>query len=287
MGKLIDETGNKYGRLTVIRKSEQKRNTAYWVCECECGNIVEVSGSHLRQGKITSCGCYHKEKASKNEIGNIYGKLTVIAKAPSRNGRAYWVCKCECGNITQVSGTNLRAGQKSCSLSCGLVENKIGKTYGKLTVVQQLHDGLCVCKCECGNSVIVSGRDLSRGHKLSCGCMKSVGESKLVSIFNKLQIQYETQKMFKDCKFKDTDSYARFDFYLPEYNILIEYDGIQHYISKNSGWSNQEQLEYTQSHDEYKNQWCEKNNITLIRIPYFDLEKLNEEYILNLIHEVK
>ena len=49
--------------------------------------------------------------ALKNEIGNKYGALTVIARGPNTNeGRAQWVCECECGNQTVVLGKNLRSG---------------------------------------------------------------------------------------------------------------------------------------------------------------------------------
>lgn len=284
---LIDETGNKYGRLTVLRQSENKAGRKIrWVCQCECGNITEVEGYHLRKGDTVSCGCYQKDKTTKNEIGKRYGKLTVIGKAASRNHRAYWVCQCDCGNIVEVSGTNLRQGQKACSVSCSMTQDKTGEVYGKLTVIQQLPNNMWKCKCECGNYVLVSGKSLLQGHRLSCGCLRSQGEAKLNSILDELNIKYETQKTFENCRFEDTKGLARFDFYLPEYNILIEYDGEQHYVSKDSGWSNEEQLAYTKQHDEYKNLWCKQNNITLIRIPYYDLEKLNEEYVKNLL-EVK
>ena len=79
---------------------------------------------------------------------------------------------------------------------------------------------------------------------------------------------------------KDTLNPARFDFYLPKLNILLEYDGIQHF--KQGHW---EPLEKIQERDAYKTQWCKDNNITLIRIPYTDYTKLTTEYLLNLIEE--
>ena len=51
----------------------------------------------------------------KNEIGNVYDLLTVVDRAPSKNGKTYWKCVCECGREHIVSGTNLRTGAvKSC-----------------------------------------------------------------------------------------------------------------------------------------------------------------------------
>lgn len=61
MGNFIDLTGQKFGRLTVIKRGENIDNHAGWICQCECGNIVNVNGKYLREGKTTSCGCYHNE----------------------------------------------------------------------------------------------------------------------------------------------------------------------------------------------------------------------------------
>lgn len=65
MGKVKDETGNTYGRLTVISKSDKtdSANNTYWNCECECGNKVVVSGYKLRRGHTKSCGCYNRDCA--------------------------------------------------------------------------------------------------------------------------------------------------------------------------------------------------------------------------------
>jgi len=101
------------------------------------------------------------------------------------------------------------------------------------------------CKCECGNIITVFGKYLDNGHVISCGCIKSSGETKIKKLLTELKIEFEAQKSFETCRFPDTNALARFDFYLPNYNCLIEYDGEQHFVSKNSGWSNDTKLEYT------------------------------------------
>ena len=58
MGKLIDETGNRYNRLTVIkRQGNDVQGRAAWLCKCDCGNETVVSGGNLRTGMVKSCGC--------------------------------------------------------------------------------------------------------------------------------------------------------------------------------------------------------------------------------------
>lgn len=68
----IDLAGRKIGRLLVIEysKSEDGRNA--WVCDCDCGNRVEVRGSNLRTGKSMSCGCLKAERMAEG-IGKTHG----------------------------------------------------------------------------------------------------------------------------------------------------------------------------------------------------------------------
>ena len=55
--KIIDETNNHYGKLTVISLDSINNHNAMWLCECDCGNKVVVAGTHLRSGHTQSCGC--------------------------------------------------------------------------------------------------------------------------------------------------------------------------------------------------------------------------------------
>lgn len=118
----------------------------------------------------------------KNEIGNVYGKLTVIARAERPDGRpagAYWLCQCECGNEKVIRGADLRrGGVNSCGCLYGkhTIVDETGKKYGKLTVIEQVEERKrnavqWLCKCECGNTVIVRGADLRSGQVKSCGCL--------------------------------------------------------------------------------------------------------------------
>ena len=61
-----DETGNKYGKLTVLYRGleEGTQRHARWICKCDCGNITSVSGRHLRDGEVSSCGKCRKTEYS-------------------------------------------------------------------------------------------------------------------------------------------------------------------------------------------------------------------------------
>lgn len=64
MGKLVDMTGQRYGRLLVVERAGSRNNRAHWLCECTCGGSKIVDGCSLRDGDTTSCGCLHREMMS-------------------------------------------------------------------------------------------------------------------------------------------------------------------------------------------------------------------------------
>jgi len=114
------------------------------------------------------------------------------------------------------------------------------------------------------------------------GCPKcnniSKGERIIFSILNKKNIFYNTQYKFDDC----VDKYSlKFDFYLPDYNMCIEYDGIQHYEIINF-FGGEKEFQNRQKRDNIKTQYCKDNNIKLLRIPYTDYNII-EQIIFNTI----
>ena len=106
-------------------------------------------------------------------------------------------------------------------------------------------------------------------------CNESKGESKINKFLSMYNIKYEREKKINGCVYINN---LKFDFYLPIYNICIEYDGEQHFKSRKHFGGNDALLE-TQHRDNIKNEYCKNNNIRLIRIPYTQYN--NIEYILN------
>lgn len=133
MSGLINEIGNRYGKLIVLEDAGNIKGVHKWKCKCDCGNFVVVAGVKLRSGHTKSCGCLKNEigsTLSKNEIGNKYGNLTVINCGGTDNGYMSWICKCDCGNIVKVRGSNLRNGNTT-SCGCYQKENPPRLTHGK------------------------------------------------------------------------------------------------------------------------------------------------------------
>jgi len=97
-------------------------------------------------------------------------------------------------------------------------------------------------------------------------CKMSSGEKLIYDYLTENKIEFQSQKTFNDCKYK---SKLRFDFFIPNKNIVIEYDGEFHFIPIKH-WGNEENLKYRQKLDKIKTKFCKDNNIELLRIPYWE-----------------
>lgn len=88
-----------------------------------------------------------------------------------------------------------------------------------------------------------------------------------------------------ECRNPETNHLLRFDFYFPDYNLCLEYNGKQHYESCGTrGWNTPEALIKRKRLDEIKIQFCKTHNINIIVIPYWDCNKITSEYLFNLIN---
>ena len=282
MGAFKDQTGNIYGKWTVLRKAEEKNSYGdiCWVCRCECGTEKVVSGKILRRGKSKSCGC------TRNIIkpGDKFGSLTILKDSGKRENRhKLWECLCDCGNIVLVRSSNLTTGNTK---SCGCCNNNsrlklLGKTFGLLTVIEdagndEKGNSLWKCQCKCGNIKIIKGSNLVSHNTFTCGCQKmSRGEIIIKNILDENKIPYYQEYI------PDSLKNRRFDFAIKDKdnNIirLIEFDGIQHFEE----WDRtEESLNERQKRDQEKNIWAKENHIPLVRIPYWEIDNITKEMLL-------
>lgn len=120
--------------------------------------------------------------------GKRFGRLVVIKKASNgildEKNRAYWICKCDCGNEKKISGKSLRRGEsKSCGCynkemaSKRFLKDLTGQKFGRWIVVRKAprkgERTFWLCRCECGKEKEVNGEVLKRGASTSCGCYLS------------------------------------------------------------------------------------------------------------------
>ena len=213
-----------------------------------------------------------------------FGRLVALYPTEKRSSSSIvWHCKCDCGNEKDISGTSLRQGlTKSCvclhkeKMNEILKKNIIGQKFGLWTVLEELPERnnnqkiVYKCKCDCGTIRNVVGANLVNHLSLSCGCLKmSHGELKIYNLLKENNIDFIREYHPNDTMIFQN---ARYDFYIPSQNLLIEYDGKQHFQVKGSGWD--ESLEEIQKRDSQKNAWALNNGFTLIRIPYTHYQNL-------------
>lgn len=291
--KLINLTGQKFGKLTVIMRDASRKGT-YWLCKCDCGNIVSVRKDQLTRKKNPKqcCGCDVGRRIgkanTKDETGNQYGYLTVLYRTTDlRPGEARWHCKCKCGKETDVSGVHLRNGSvQSCGCKKYESHNGIDETgnrYGNLVVVERSYDKnnnshiFWKCKCDCGNECVVNGTYLRQGISTNCGCKRSVGEDTIVKLLTKANIPFKREYNFPDL-IGPGGGRLRFDFGILDKDnnllYLIEYDGVQHFQPGCFGCDD-ELFTTLKKHDKIKNEYCKKKKIPLIRIKYTQLKKIS------------
>ena len=144
---LKDLTEQKFGRLTVLKKAEDRMNkcghkVVRYECQCECGTIKEIDAAELRKGSTLSCGCLAKEQSKlrnlKDLTGKHFGKLVVIKQLESakygKSTMTKWLAKCECGSTIEVFGNALRKGQISCGCCNSKGEEEIAKLLSDLNI---------------------------------------------------------------------------------------------------------------------------------------------------------
>lgn len=190
-------TGQRFGRLTVLRRDLDETKYPKWICRCDCGNEVSVRQYNLVQGRTKSCGCLRAETRKKDFTGQKFGFLTVEGEDFEREYhssgilRRFWFCRCNCGNLISVSQAELARGDR---IHCGCKKNILrsargegvidmrGQRFGRLTVVDLVRkkksngkgsSPAWLCKCDCGKEVIATRSSLLRKDQQSCGCLFS------------------------------------------------------------------------------------------------------------------
>lgn len=117
-------------------------------------------------------------------------------------------------------------------------------------------------------------------HRQGCsGCKSSKGEKEIRSILQSKNVIFEEQKRFQTCR-SPRGRMLKFDFFIPSKNVLIEYDGIQHFRFYSVFHKTLRNFRQIQKLDEVKNDFCKKNNYHLYRIRY---NENIEQKIINLL----
>jgi hypothetical protein len=300
LGKFIDLTGQRFGRLIVVKKiGTNKNKKIVWLCQCDCGNTIQTLGESLRTGSTKSCGCLKIEILSQmfqiDLAGKRFGRLLVIKKSGNKNGPNYkWLCLCDCGKTVDVAGGSLQSGLTN---SCGCFRNEktserftkdlTGMRFGRLLVIKKVGIKrkliLWECLCDCGNRVNVISAYLQTGDTTSCGCLK--GESLVAIELKKYCVdKYAAIPEYKILRSPFSSNYLPYDIFIPEKDVFIEVNGIQHYERKSFFYKTDEQFDHDRILDEIKRNYAKANG-TYIEL---DLRKIKNtkkaiEYLENCL----
>lgn len=274
MGKIIDLTGRRFGRLVVIERTNEKAGRNYkWLCLCDCGTYKTIRGSGLTHGEALSCGCLHGDVMRATNTIDIVGmrfeRLLVVGKQIINN-KTTWICQCDCGNTIYSTTGRLKTGNtKSCGcLKRGVISKKhtvdlTGMRFGRLYVVSrsdkknknQRVEWKCVC--DCGSIVSINSKYLISGDTKSCGCLS---ESWIASELKKYFLKNHGAKLeYKELINPHTGKYLPYDIYIP-HGIYIEVQGIQHY-EKNHFKQSKDDFSESIVRDYLKKQHAEQNGI--------------------------
>lgn len=134
--RVKDMVGQKFGALTALHPVDRKetktsKTPVRWLCQCDCGKEIKVSGARLRSQPNISCGCLIRKRSQiriESLVGRKFGKLTVVRSTGKKgnDGRLIYECKCDCGNMHFSNRNQLVC--KSMGCGCGYAEAAKART---------------------------------------------------------------------------------------------------------------------------------------------------------------
>lgn len=184
-----------------------------------------------------------------------------------------WICECStCHKEFTVQSNHLIEKKTSCCPECNSTkrEDLTGHRFNHLTVdymipVSKYERSMCSCTCDCGaTGVVVQANHLKSGETKSCGCMLSYPEELIAQLLDENGVDYIKQKKFPKLRYIKP---LRFDFYLPDKNMVIEYNGEQHYKPIDY-YGGEESFEIAKRRDQIKREYCADNKIDYLVIRF-------------------
>lgn len=289
----IEKTGYKLE----TKESEYVNTEKKIKVTCKEGHSYEVAYNSFMSGKRCK-KCYNENTRKRltisyEEIYNFINSIGYFLHTPKEDytdTKSRIEVSCDKGHRYSVRANSLRIGRrcKKCSDKEKGIKSRVPYEkmveyvnqdgYKLLTSKEEYNGTHSYCLFQCNRSHNPYRSKMSeflQGSRCPT-CRESKGEKKIRKILNECNVSFFQQHKFEDCRFKQVLS---FDFYLSEYNLCIEYDGIQHYkiIEAFGGFNG---FVETKIRDTIKNEYCKNNNIGILRIPYFKFDEI-ENILLN------
>jgi len=252
----------------------------------ECGNIsTKNKRADTKEIFIKKAKKIHKDKYDYSSVIYKNSKTYIIIICKKCKQEFYQKpnshlsgCGCKkCSN--EKTHNNQRKSLEEFICQAKIIHNN--KYLYDQVVYKNTRDKIKIF-CKIHNSFFLQSpsKHLSGQHGCKlCSNRESNGEKKIRLWLENNSIFYEQEKSFSTCR-RNNSSIMRFDFYLPDYNLLIEYDGKQHY-KQGDIWNKNKYSEFEKIklRDEFKNKWAKDNGYNLLRIPYFKFKDIDS--ILN------
>lgn len=133
MGRLVDRTGQRFGKLTVVARDQTASiGNAVWTCKCDCGRNIAVRSNNLVSGNTKSCGCLHTTVRGHQFVdltGIRFGRLVVQEFFGKDNQKqSIWLCRCDCGSTKSIRANFLNRG---ITQSCGCYAKEVYAANGR------------------------------------------------------------------------------------------------------------------------------------------------------------
>lgn len=180
-----DIIGKKYNRLTAIKRVHDQRNGVRYLFKCDCGKEKVILKHAVVNGITKSCGCLSNEKVRercfKDLTNQKFNRLTALKIDRNENGKIYWLCKCECGNLCSVLTNRLISGHTK---SCGCLEKekigKVNRTHNMSnTRIYKIHRGM---KGRCYNKAYPKYKNY--GGRGIIICDEWLGDNGFINFYN-------------------------------------------------------------------------------------------------------
>ena len=283
---------------SILLSEKYKNQKEKLKLKCKCGEIFYVTFDNFLRKSHRQCkNCGYKNGAKLNALSNeqflnrllkIITDDYLVVECNYKNQKSKIVLKHKvCGHRFSKTALKLSQGQYVCPMCKG---NK-KKTFEELQLeIQNISselklvgfknsDNLEILHIPCGKIVKRTLYEVRKHKGIFCPlCKSSFGVREIRKYLSNNNIEFKEEYRFENCKFKKE---LPFDFYLPKYNICIEFDG-EHHERPLTHWGGDKGFEMVKIRDNIKNKFCESKSIKLIRISYsqrLDINNILKENI--------
>lgn len=281
--RLYDRVGDEYTLMSDYTRGSEKVELLH----SGCGETFKMTPNHFFYDN-NRCPCLRNTKRPEDfakEFSALADGEYIQLSDYVRSFKKISILHVECDRVFEMDAHSFLAGRR-CSLCYGKRTKTTAEfkkevhdlSNGEFSLVSEYVNNrvkVTVHHRLCGKDYLVVPKDYLRGNRCPF-CKQSKGERTIRGILDRLNVTYEIEKSYSELMARG--KYLPFDFFLPDHNLLIEYDGEQHF-KEVAYFGGAKKLASQQRRDARKNAYAEENNIRLLRIPYTYSESKIEEVI--------